>query len=127
MTPLYHGMLSLSTTILHALLRIGEHAIDDAVAEARYRAVQNALGVTERTKLPQEALSHLSEWYTSTVMPARANRPSTRVQDARILTRLVAYLREQGVSTVSELAAKPNALNVYVLARQQVATPSTIL
>ncbi len=50
---------------------------DDAVAEARYRAVLTALGVTERTKLPQEALSHLSEWYTSTVMPARANRPST--------------------------------------------------
>ena len=120
-------MLSLSTTILHALLRIGEHAIDDAVAEARYRAVLTALGVTERTKLPQEALSHLSEWYTSTVMPARGNRQSTRVQDARILTRLVAYLREQGVSTVSELAAKPNALNAYVLARQQVATPSTIL
>ena len=60
-------------------------------------------------------------------MPARANRPSTRVQDARILTRLVAYLREQGVSTVSELAGKPNALNAYVLARQQVATHSTIL
>ena len=94
-------MLSLSTTILHALLRIGEHAIDDAVAEARYRAVQNALGVTERTKLPQEALSHISEWCTSTVMPARGNRQSTRVQDARILTRLVAYLREQSALLVS--------------------------
>ena len=27
------------------LLRIGEHAIDDATAEARYRAVQDALAV----------------------------------------------------------------------------------
>jgi hypothetical protein len=89
--------------------------------------VLTALGVTKRTTLPQDDIAHLCDWYTSTVMPARGNRPSTRVQDARILTRLVAYLREQGVSTVSELAAKPNALNAYVLARQQVATPSTIL
>ena len=65
------------------LLRIGERAIDDAVAEARYRAVLTALGVTERARMPQETISRLCEWYTSTVMPARGNRPSTRVQESR--------------------------------------------
>lgn len=85
-----------------------------------------ALGVTERARMPQETISRLCEWYTSTVMPARANRPSTRLQDARILTRLAAYLREQGVTTVTELAAQPNALNAYVLHRQTMVSSSTI-
>lgn len=82
------------------LLRIGEKQIDDAVAEARYRAVLTALGVTERARMPQETIAHLCEWYKSTVIPARGNRPSTRQQDVDV-RRLQDVLLQMGTAEPS--------------------------
>ena len=63
------------------LLRVGEKHIDDATAEARYRAVQDALGkgrvglATNGKRV--QSLAFLMQWYTDTIMVARGNRPDS--------------------------------------------------
>ena len=113
------------------LLRVGEKHIDDATAEARYRAVQDALG-RGRVGLASngrrvQSLSYLFTWYTDVCMPARGNRPDSIRINRVIFRNMGAFFDAHGITTVAELAANPGVIDAYVVDRRRVSAPTTIV
>jgi integrase/recombinase XerD len=113
------------------LLRVGEKAIDDATAEARYRAVMDALGkgrvglATNGKRV--QSLAFLMQWYTDVAMVARGNRLVSIDTNRVIFRNMAAFFEAHGITTVAELAANPGVIDEYVVDRRRVSAPATIV